>query len=416
MMLPCENPIFDRSSTMTQQHLALLSKEETLLLMGSCLRPDAAAIGALLPQLDHWDTLTAKAIRAHLSPLLYQNLKASAHQGAVPAEVITTLQKSYNGVLAANIRLYAHLGSILKDWNALGLPVIVLKGMFLAETVYADIGLRHISDMDLLVQPQDVERCKLWATQNGWTVQEMPHHTTYMAENFGSAHPYKFIKASTIIELHVHVHNKGCAYSVDVADYWEHATAGALAGAMAMHLHPSHQIQHLCLHLYKHMMGSELKISSFCDIRESIAYYGAAMDWELLRQSSLRYNAWAEVQAVLHLCREFWAAAVPDDMLTDLAPEKALHVETLFLNIFKHGRPDASAILAQNLDGNLERLAQLQGVGAKLRYLTNYFFPSTTYLRQRYRANGPAVVLCRFYHPMRQGMRGMRGLFRKWFQ
>lgn len=391
------------------------SAEEKLLLAGSSLQPDAEALFALLPQINNWNVLVKKAMVTHLAPLLFRNLNAFANDGLVPKDALTALQKSYHGVLAANIRLYAHLGPLLVDWNLAGIPIIVLKGMFLAEMVYVDVGLRHISDLDLLVHDADVERCKHWAEKNGWTVEEMPHHSAFLAENFGSAHPFKFIKENAVIELHVHVHNKGRTYAIEIADYWRQAQSGFLSGGTAMHLHPSHLIQHLCLHLYKHMEGSQLKISSFCDIRESIAHYGDAIDWQLLRQSSIRYNAWNEVQSVLHLCQQFWGAAVPQVALAGLSPVAAGNAQKIFLDFFMHGTPSSTTRMARNLDGNLDRLAQLNGVTAKARYLSNYLFPSNKYLRQRYQIQGPVLVFFKCYHPLKQGFRGLLALVTKSF-
>ena len=387
--------------------------EDRLLFIGTSLQPDREAVRALLPEVADWDAVVRRGLATHLAPLLYRTIKVIEAERMVPPRAFAALHNSYNGVLAANIRMYAHLSEVIGAWNSEGIPLIVLKGMFLAETVYKDIGLRHISDIDMLVKDVDVERCKQLAMQMGWTVKEMPQHSQYVAENFGSAHPYKFFKGDTCIELHVHVHNRGRSYAVDISDYWARATLGPLSGGKVMHLHPSDLLQHLCIHLYKHMAGSELKISAFCDIRETIAHYGEAIDWAMLRAESLRYSALEEVQCVLHICREFWGVEVPDALLHGLSESQAEANTALFLDYFQYGNPGGPEVMARSMDTILDMLGNLNGAGDKGRFLLHYFFPSRKYLKQRYRVRGPIALMLHVYHPLVQCTKVVKVIYRK---
>jgi hypothetical protein len=61
---------------------------------------------------------------------------------------------------ARNMLLYADLAGALRALNHAGIPVIVLKGAALAETVYPNIGHRAMGDADLLVRPEDRDRAR----------------------------------------------------------------------------------------------------------------------------------------------------------------------------------------------------------------------------------------------------------------
>jgi hypothetical protein len=56
--------------------------------------------------------------------------------------------------------LYQELQTVLKTFKfrAASIAVIALKGAFLAELVYENIGLRAIGDVDLLVKKEDLEK------------------------------------------------------------------------------------------------------------------------------------------------------------------------------------------------------------------------------------------------------------------
>jgi len=51
----------------------------------------------------------------------------------------------------SDARNYAELGQLLRSLKDRGVEVIVLKGAALAETVWKNIALRPMADMDLLV-------------------------------------------------------------------------------------------------------------------------------------------------------------------------------------------------------------------------------------------------------------------------
>ena len=63
--------------------------------------------------------------------------------------------------LARTVWLQAHLAAFLRACAEAELPVIVLKGAALAETVYPRLGLRDFRDLDILVRPADAPRARV---------------------------------------------------------------------------------------------------------------------------------------------------------------------------------------------------------------------------------------------------------------
>ena len=60
---------------------------------------------------------------------------------------------------AYSLLLHAALIRSLAALRAAGVPVIVLKGAAFASTIYPSLADRPMVDVDLLVHPQDRERC-----------------------------------------------------------------------------------------------------------------------------------------------------------------------------------------------------------------------------------------------------------------
>ncbi|HBX71099.1 MAG TPA: hypothetical protein DEH25_17405 [Chloroflexi bacterium] len=121
-----------------------------------------------------WQLLASMAEAEGVGPLLYWKLKAvgsgqcvvespdtpasgwrNEHNGGVlalmPAAVWKFLQTSYYKTAARNAVLLGELDRILAAFEAAKIPVIVLKGAALAQTVYPDPGLRPMGDLDLLI-------------------------------------------------------------------------------------------------------------------------------------------------------------------------------------------------------------------------------------------------------------------------
>ncbi len=113
---------------------------------------------------DDWRMILPMAEAEGVAPLLWWKLRAWGTQSdtdALPAGVqalVTALAPAYYETLAHNTLLLQALERILKAFQEAGIEVIVLKGAALAQTVYEDIGLRPMNDLDLLVRPKSLRK------------------------------------------------------------------------------------------------------------------------------------------------------------------------------------------------------------------------------------------------------------------
>ena len=73
-----------------------------------------------------------------------------------PPALETELQAAYRENALRNTALFCERDRVLRELRSDGIDVILLKGAALAESVYGDIALRPMSDIDLLVQPGEV--------------------------------------------------------------------------------------------------------------------------------------------------------------------------------------------------------------------------------------------------------------------
>lgn len=352
--------------------------------------PDISAWEEMASRISDWEMFVIRADAAHLSPLLSKSL-ANLPDGTVSSAVLKRLAASYLSVLRDNVRMYALFEELVGAWGTAGIEMIPLKGIFLAESVYGDIGLRHLSDIDLLVHPADLETILETSAVLGWQVKEMRHHSTYFKTEFGSHHPFKLLKDGTVVELHVHIHGPGREFAVNIEDYWQRSAPGTLSGCAILQLDATDMLQHLCLHLYKHLQAMELKMSSFCDIRELMRQHPMT-DWDALMERSSRYGIDRPVGAVLFLCREFWGCDVPDAVVEHVPPAERNRCAAQFLTLFTQGRLEQDERWGLALNQRMSALKAAPGLNSKLTFLKGYALPDRPYLEQRY-GTGPLALL-----------------------
>ena len=103
-----------------------------------------------------WEELLRQSDRHKVTPLLYHRLRTCHPDLPIPDGITGKLRQAHLDNSARNLRLYSHLGKVLRLLRLENIPVIALKGAYLAEFVYAHHALRFMNDLDLLVQKDDL--------------------------------------------------------------------------------------------------------------------------------------------------------------------------------------------------------------------------------------------------------------------
>ena len=299
-----------------------ISHENRLLL--HCLQASISGntgdkIKGVISLLLNWEEVLASAFWHGIAPLLYNNLKDIQEGHLIPREVMDQLRTAYHGNLARNMYLYAELKRILETFCDKGVKVIVLKGAALAKTVYGDIGLRPMGDIDLLVKREDLPHAENIMSGLGYRFQgNMPpewyrenhQHISYI-------HPEKNIP----VEIHWHIVNKSHPFRIrnlgtDIIErWWEGAQNIEFSGSKALMLCPEDLILHLCLHFIKHRFLSQNKnfnggfssrgaLIQMCDIFQTLKHYRDVIHWVRLKHEAEKYGIDSLMDTIFSALRE----------------------------------------------------------------------------------------------------------------
>ncbi len=340
-----------------------------------------------------WNALSEAATRMHLSPILSQTIAGSNMESVVPQSVQANFSNAYNQVLARNIvlqQVFIQFAGILNSEN---IPVVPLKGIYLSETVYADIGLRHLSDIDVLVPENDIEKVRTIMESNGWQVEASIMRSKIEDSQFSQAHPYTLVKGDIRIELHIHLYSGGQNAKIPVTDLWEDTKRESFLGVEIRQFSKELLLQHQCLHLHKHLFGRELKIINFCDIREFLRVE-TEFDWSRFKRLAEKYQCKEPIAQVLALCSDFWDVEVPPTFLEfkgDMA-----EAETKFLSYINGTAGKTGNVLHRKFGRKSRDINQLKTYREKLQFVLGFMFPKKEFMRRNY-GLGPSDWLLPWY-------------------
>ncbi len=280
-------------------------------------RLDPAALSVLTDE--GWTALIEMATRHGVAPLLYQRLKAPPLAGCVPDGVRERLRGLYLNTAACNVRLYEELRLLLLALRAAEIPVIVLKGAYLAEQVYRNIALRPMSDIDLLVPANRAREAWGVMKELGGGYRLIYPATETLIPSFGKDFVCQKPNGFAPVEVHWTIKITDEKDCMDGEELWQNAQAARIAELDTATLSVEDFLLHLCLHAsYQHEFDFGLR--ALYDIAVFIERFESEIDWSALRARVLHHHWRRGVYLILYLASFRIGAAIPVEVLTALEP------------------------------------------------------------------------------------------------
>lgn len=280
-------------------------------------RLDPTALSVLTDE--EWAALIEMATRHGVAPLLYQRLKAPTLAGRIPDGALNRLRATYYHTAAANMRLYEQLGPLLRALGAAGIPVIVLKGAYLAANVYRNIALRPMGDIDLLV-PAGMAR-EAWRVLKELGYRLIYPATETLIPSFGKDFVCQKPGGFAPVEVHWKIKLAEETDDMDGDELWKNAQVTCIAeiGVDTATLSVEDFLLHLCLHAsYQHEFDFGLR--ALCDIAVFIERFEGKIDWPALCARVSCHHWCRGVYLILYLASVRVGAGVPAEVLTALEP------------------------------------------------------------------------------------------------
>jgi hypothetical protein len=384
--------------------VSLLSMTSNLdFLHGLCDSNSAALKEAI--GIDQEQRFVEFAAATYLAPLYHELLK-NENLESVP--ILASLENARNQVLVRNMRLYKVFEWFLVEMNKREIPMIPLKGIYAAEKLYGDIGLRHLSDIDVLVKEQNTEEVVHLMEANGWQVKKAISHSGFSEQTFKKKHPYSFSLNGVIMELHTHLYDTKYGAQVTANEIWSRTHTKAFLNGTIHQFDPQFLLQHWCNHLFKHLSVENVKMLSFWDIR-LLTEQEPAFDWQKFHQLCTQYNCQKQCFSILWLSAKYWGVSVPE-----ACQAQNSELEARFLHFLNAEIKSSSESAELRLSSNLTRIRKLDEFSEKLRFLARYIFPKKAFMHQNYNVHPDnSVSILYVYRPIELSVKLILALWKK---
>jgi hypothetical protein len=336
---------------------------------------DCAKINEQISAVQEWRNFEKMALNSHLAPLFYSKIRDNDELN-FSTETKSFLHGVYNKNLSRNIILlqaFEKLSFILKSKN---IRFVTLKGLWLLERVYSDIGVRHISDYDILFNISELDIARKVLIDSGYH-EELTDHSELLMRLIKSPTPFIYRKNNDIIDFHIYLNNPS-SYHLEIDFFWNSAYP-VVAGESQLEFPIELRLIYQTLHLYKHIEHNSIKFIWIVDI--SIIIRSNNISWEKIKGYCELFNCSMEFEHTIYFVEGYFFEKLTPIIFSNLNDWKKREIiekqKLIFTkNELKHAKTTVLEILLLDLS-NLNPIKKILAIILRV-------FPSKKFIQSKY--------------------------------
>ncbi len=327
----------------------------------ACLNPDNAGNGYIsyfVKRGASWRRVLDEAESEGVNGLLFHHMRRMNLLDALPPPICRKLEDSYKAVVRRNLDHMACLISIEQIIKADGIRAIVLQGLSLLK-IYGDPGLRPMSDMDLLVKPEQAEIMISSLKQIGFKVQ-FPDKADLL------------IKDDVLLDIHTHplnidrIRSRKNIFPEDITRFWERASPFSNAGESLLCMDMFDSFLCLSAHALKHCYS---RLIWLCDLKELLhRILEDKNGWNVLIKRSESCGQKRILVYSLLMLEQVYEIVVPPKVKRTLNCSRTSIIEKRILSLMADGTKFETAYV-------ILWLFSINGYMNKVRFLKETFLP-----------------------------------------
>ncbi len=292
----------------------LAARELLLLCATSTPSPEARKrLNQILRKPVDWEHFVELAAFQRVTPLVTHNLLATGCWSGIPEIYGNPLKRAFNVTACRNIILSSELAAVISAFQQQGIQTVCLKGTAMAEVLYGNACLRSVTDIDILVHPEDKAGAAAILTKLGYRQlrPQQPRDHPFHEEPY-----YKKASFPIFLEMHLYLDDKRLV-AFPERDIWRRTQPLIIQGVQTLTLSPEDNLLFLANHLYKH--DSE-RLKFLCDIAELVKKFEGSLDWEYIVSAARSWKINPATYFGLKRAKELLGAPVPANYLDLLRP------------------------------------------------------------------------------------------------
>jgi len=348
--------------------------DRLMCLLAGCLSDDPDSAIREIETDGLWEYIASLACNARLGGLLIHTLRARNMD--IPDSAVLQMEAYREYLVAANDYNTSRVEEILRQLSAAGVPFMLLKGAAMNATVY-EPGCRGMVDIDVLIQPCDVERVDHLLQEGGCT-----HGKDLVQDDFYPRFYYEreyFTPHTPAVKIDLHVRPfRPLRYAQTVPDgaLWDEPVEVSFGQVRAKIPSPENMLIHLCGHAACHGLG---ELRWLYDIKQWFDYHGSRMDPQRVADKCRAWSLSLPVREALIRTQKVFHDTNPicDELITKLAHSGNLR-DWLVFQQAPHDDERRFLALVVNL-------LCTPGIHYRLGYLKAVLVPARAHMGQLYR-------------------------------
>lgn len=211
-----------------------------------------------------------QAVLSHLSGFVYRNLSAVKEQ--IEPKLYKQLELQYVQVLQGNHQFLTLHQQMVQLFAANEIQFAVLKGLDLLFRTYKEEGIRHISDIDVLILPKDLQKVTTLFETNGFKCKQSIDKSSFHEKHYQLHAPLQASLNGLNIDVHVLLFDTFLGFDFPTKPLLDKRLKIDWAQQQTFVLAPKDAALFNLLHLYVHLdKGNHFKMSSFIDVQKTIS-------------------------------------------------------------------------------------------------------------------------------------------------
>ncbi len=314
-----------------------------------------------------WDKVIALAHEHGVEGLLYKRLEGLE----VPDEILRRLRAGYAETWARTLAAKTSLPEVFDAFERAEIPLVLLKGIALIDTIYEDPGLRPLTDVDVLIHPEKFDKARAVLSAVGFESWE--DHEDHME------------RGPLVLELHTsasgsdRIGGRRFAAHLSTESIWERALPRRGDPPQVLYPSPEDHFLYLCRHLLKHSYEG---LIWFTDLAGFIHKHQEDLDWKILFHRAREASLESTLIFVLRFLDQVLGEPLPPPVVAEITKTPSGRMERSMLERLGH-RLEVGPV------ANFILLGTIRGYSDRLSFFWESCFPQHDIMRQIYPSYRP---------------------------
>lgn len=250
----------------------------------------------------NWMKVFEYSVSNRITTLIWSNLKKLNIQYNIPKYVKNILHLTAIGIQKQNEIYLQQVAEITHEFRFRNSMCVPVKGAFFIPHIYKDYQIRYMGDLDFLIRKEDVPITREIMEEKGYVQGEyLASQNTILPMSrkdditwkIKMSHLYPFVKKIDSS----YMGGIKCDFRFALDDRLDCEPINEMLSDYNGNFCHAYRFIHLCTHLYEEakkeiyiVLGKEINLIKFCDIREFVLYYMSGDDFETVIDFASRYH------------------------------------------------------------------------------------------------------------------------------